>query len=148
MWFLPYRVDVHRDDCLAICSSNIPRYIDPTELADFDEFLASYADHGARYVVGIEGDRVLACGGLAFDADRRLTTLCWGLVHHDHHRRELGTALLEERLSWVDPGWTTELRTTQKTRAFFERFGFVAQRIVPDGYGPGLDQIHMVRSSR
>ncbi|WP_293655861.1 hypothetical protein [uncultured Paenibacillus sp.] len=35
------------------------------------------------------------------------------------------------------------IETSQYSRAFFERFGFIAERVVPDGFAPGLDLVEM-----
>ena len=38
---------------------------------------------------------------------------------------------------------TARLDTSQHTRGFFERWGFTAASVTPNGYGPGLDRIEM-----
>lgn len=36
-----------------------------------------------------------------------------------------------------------ELDTSQHTQAFYARFGFTVERVVVNGYGPGLDRWDM-----
>lgn len=40
-------------------------------------------------------------------------------------------------------GHAVELDTSQHTRGFYERVGFRVERVVPDGYAPGLDRCDM-----
>ena len=72
--------------------------------------------------------------------------LCWGLVHPSWHRRGLGTHLVEHRLTWAraQPSLDrVELCTSQKTVAFYQRFGFETTKMTPDGFWPGLDRYDM-----
>jgi ribosomal protein S18 acetylase RimI-like enzyme len=68
------------------------------------------------------------------------------MVHLDYHRRGIGKALLAYRLNEIrrDPIIRrVTINTSQHTSAFFEKFGFTVERVVRDGYGPGLDRCEM-----
>ena len=89
------------------------------------------------YVVEVEGELV-ACGGVATSGSSM--HLCWGLVHPDWHHRGLGRKLVDHRLAWAknQPELeVVELCTSQKTAAFYERFGFETIEFTPDGFAPG-----------
>jgi predicted GNAT family N-acyltransferase len=63
----------------------------------------------------------------------------------------LGRQLLEERvrLALADPAVRrVRLSTSQRTRAFFEKLGFYAVELIPDGIGPGLDRVEMIMHRR
>ena len=101
---------------------------------------------GCRYVVVEDaGGEVVAVGGVAVEGDK--ATLCWGLVHADHHGTGLGRWLLELRLGWLrdDPAVRrVDLCTTQHAFGFFAHFGFEVVAEERDHFAPGLDRIDMV----
>ncbi|GAA4020458.1 GNAT family N-acetyltransferase [Allokutzneria multivorans] len=138
----PYRA-ADQQEVLEVFDSNVPRYFAESERAEFLEFLGDFGDH---YLVGREEGKVVACGGHAPRRDDPSTwTLCWGMVTASHHRRGLGAQLLRVRLDAIaatGPA-TVLLATSQHSAGFFERFGFVTENVVPDGFAPGIDQYDM-----
>ncbi|THF71925.1 GNAT family N-acetyltransferase [Deinococcus sp. Arct2-2] len=131
--------------CLALFDSNIPTFFTVQERADFEAYLLS---PGAYWVVEQAGELV-ACGGVwqNFGRPERRAGLAWGMVRRDLHRSGFGSLLLRHRLSalrdmgelqcWID--------TSQHSAPFFARHGFQETKRTPDGYGPGLDEVVMVR---
>lgn len=138
----PYRAE-DRTACLALFDSNTPTYFTPDERPDFDAWLGTM-DPATYRVIERDG-RVAACGGVAMEPDGATASLCWGMVDQGLHRQGLGQALTQARLNAARALGATAVRcdTSHKTRAFYERFGFVVERIEPDGYGPGLDRCEM-----
>jgi len=68
------------------------------------------------------------------------------MVRGDLHGRRLGERLLTERLMRIaaDPAFeTVDIQTTQHSRGFFARYGFVETAHVPDGFAPGMDRVDM-----
>ncbi|RZJ45532.1 MAG: GNAT family N-acetyltransferase [Brevundimonas sp.] len=137
-----------RAACLALFDSNAPRFFDPSERVGFEQFLD---DLRWPYQV-IErpdsegGGRIVACGGHAVEPDGRTVSLCWGMVEQGLHGQGLGRLLTEARLAAAraEPGVTAvRLDTGQHTTGFYERFGFVIERVVKDGYAPGSDRHDM-----
>ena len=54
--------------------------------------------------------------------------------------------MLTERLALIaaEPGFErVEIETTQHSRGFFARYGFVETAHVPDGFAPGMDRVDM-----
>lgn len=138
----PY-VAADRAACLALFDSNAPRFFDPSERAGFERFL----DEMRRPYQVIEREgRVVACGGHAVEPDGRTVSLCWGMVEQGLHGQGLGRRLTGARLAAAraEPGVTAvRLDTGQHTTGFYERFGFVIERVVRDGYAPGSDRFDM-----
>lgn len=130
------------DACLAIFDSNTPTFFDTTEREDFATFLDAQRD---RYFVVEEATRVVACGGWGSKAGVAL--LCWGMVHRDHHRRGIGTLLLARRLDEIAKAGfdETEIVTSQHSKAFFARSGFVEIDVRKELFAPGLDAHRMRR---
>ncbi|MBO9664557.1 GNAT family N-acetyltransferase [Dokdonella sp.] len=133
-----------RAACLALFESNVPEYFAEAERADFIDQLDNL--EGPYLVVG-NGGAVVACGG--FQADRKdpsIAALCWGMVRRDLHGSRLGEALLVARLDLIatNPAFeSVVIETTPMSRGFFERYGFVAGRVVADGFVPGYDLVEM-----
>lgn len=130
-----------RSVCLAVFDSNVPWYFVPHEREEYAAYLDALP--GPYFVV--EEDCVVGCGGYAPNADGSIV-LCWGMVRHELHGQGIGKLLLERRLEHICRNQSTAVVTTntsQHTRAFFEKFGFVCYRVIPNGYAEGLDRCEM-----
>lgn len=143
MIFANYTPEHHKAGCLAAFDSNVPHYFDTSERQDFETFLDQEA---GDYVVMLEDNKVIGCGGVALNNDEAV--LCWGLLHADWHGRGLGRALLEQRLKMAEAmpqARRIVCATSQHTEAFYAKKGFITQRRINDGWAPGLHRIEMVK---
>ncbi len=116
----------------------MPRYFDPSEEADFAQFLLEESE---TYFVLIDESELRACGGYAF-AESGEAHLAWGMVKPEFHKRGYGSKLLSYRLERLK-GKTVLLDTSQHTFGYFEKFGFKLEKITQDGYGIGLHRYDM-----
>lgn len=133
-----------REACLAIFDANTPDWFAPHEREQFATFL----DNGPEtYFVLVDGEGAVAgSGGIEIEAARKTAWLTWGMVDPARHRQGLGRLQLEHRLEILRANSQVNrvcIDTSHKTAPFFERYGFVAQRIIPDGYAQGLDRHEM-----
>jgi ribosomal protein S18 acetylase RimI-like enzyme len=129
--------------CVDIMGGNTPEFFTEIELAEFPAFLAS---RDSRYlVVEDQAGRLVACGGYHVNSPERWGGLTWGMVASGEQRRGIGSLLLRVRLERLREEGVNEVRldTSQLSRAFYERHGFVVVSIQPDGYRPGLDRWDM-----
>jgi ribosomal protein S18 acetylase RimI-like enzyme len=130
---------------LALFDSNVPRFFAAKERRDFADFV----DHlrGPYFVLENAAGEVVGCGGYQrADGDPSVVVLCWGMVRADRHRGGLGARLLTERLDRIadEPRYRlVTIETSQHSRGFFARHGFVETRYVPDGYARGMDLVEM-----
>lgn len=134
-----------RAACMAIFDSNVPRYFTPEERAQFGAWLD--APPGPYFVLTDAADQLVGCGGYAVGRAPGRADLCWGMVRAERQGEGLGHRLTRERLrrAVADPDVRSlALTTSQHTRGFYERLGFRVTRVVPDGFGAGLDQCDMV----
>lgn len=134
-----------RDACLALFDGNVPTFFAASEREDFAAFLDGHAADWTFQVIERDG-RVVACGGHKVAGDGVTAGFCWGMVDRALHRTGLGSVLTEARLraARATPGVTQAcLDTSQHTYRFYERFGFVVEAVVADGYGAGLDRHDM-----
>lgn len=141
----PYQPDDF-SACLAIFDSNLPTFFAPDECAQFSEFLENHAAKGRTYLILTREDSVIACGGILLDESKGKAFLEWGMVERIHHGQGIGAKLTEARLGLARgiPGIVeVTIETSQHSRGFYERTGFAASKIIPDGFGPGLDRWDM-----
>src|SRR6266536_5178451 len=136
-----------RTACLALFDSNAPPFFAPEERADFDSFL----DHPPGAYLVVEGERgaVVGCGGVTASPRTGLGELTWGMVARAEHGKGIGRFLLRARLFLLaerDKITYVRLDTSQHTRGFFEREGFVVKSGTADGYAPGLHRYEMALS--
>lgn len=155
MFIREYRPE-DRQACIAMFRSNLPKYFDPSELADFETWLDGH-DQGVlayqstsieRYYVVIDNNNILACGGYYLDRDGSRASLCWGMVDGAYHKKGYGRKLLEFRLQEFSskyPDYPIQMDTSQHTFPFFEKLGFVIVKITENGYGQGLHRYDMVK---
>lgn len=135
-----------REACLDLLRSNIPEHFSPPETEEFARFLDALP--GPYFVAEVDG-RIVGCGGIAVEKDGVTATLCWGIVEATRQRTGVGTRLLERRLG----GFLAEhpeirrvqMHTSQKVQGFYAKHGFVVASVVPQGFGPELDLVTMVR---
>jgi GNAT superfamily N-acetyltransferase len=127
--------------CQAIFDSNVPEFFAPAEREAFASFLAALP--GPYLVLEAEAGKVVACGGYAVAPGTATADLCWGMVLRAYHRTGLGRLLLLVRLERIRAEAAVHdvaLNTSQHTRGFYERLGFLVERVQPSGYAPGLDR--------
>lgn len=134
--------------CLAIFDSNMPKFFTADERDEFKGFLKSQALEGL-YLVVEDGTSVVACGGLELDIPSRTAGLVWGMVVGQKHGKGIGRILTEKRLETARQRTEVSrvvIDTSQHSKGFYERLGFVVTGITENGYGPGLDQYDMALS--
>jgi len=139
----PYQLK-YFEDCIKIIQSNTPKYIDYSEHSDYEDYLSR---NEKIYFVIFKKSDIVACGGYGLNKQKTKAGLDWGLVQSKYHNKGYGSELLRYRLSHIQrnyPGIDIYLDTSQKTYKFYEKFGFIVEKITPNGYGAELDQYNMV----
>lgn len=149
---LPYS-PAYRQGCIEAFTSNIPKFFTLAEIDQFNEWLDHiegkidlYEGEDNHYFVVLHQQRVIGCGGFGYTPPKDQATLAWGLVHHQYHNQHIGSALLHYRLQKIGELYPTSvvwLDTTQFSFTFFERHGFVIEKITKDSYAPGMDRYDM-----
>ena len=127
-----------------IIQSNTPKYIDYSEHSDYEDYLSR---NEKIYFVIFKKSDIVACGGYGLNKQKTQAGLDWGLVQSKYHNKGYSSELLRYRLSHIQsnyPGIDIYLDTSQKTYKFYEKFGFIVEKITAKGYGAELDQYDMV----
>ena len=132
-----------REGCLAIFDGNTPDAFAPHERADFSGFL----DPGTCPTLLHETTdlALIGCGGYSLKPPDGDAGLAWGMIDRSWQRRGLGRDFLNARLALLRQAGAgrVQVHTSQRSRAFFERCGFSAFRVVPDGFAPGIDRVDL-----
>ena len=142
MQFEPYKKEYFKA-CIGLFNGNVGHFFAEWERDYFVNFLESYASEHPYFVVIINGELV-ACGG--YEKEDESVTLSWGMVKRDLHGQGIGRKLFNYRLSRITKeyhGLSMQIDTSQHTKKFYEKCGFVAYKIEKDGYDLGLDKVYM-----
>ena len=141
--------------CIQAFISNVPKYFTEQEITEFETFLDVYENkqipnpqsQTTFYYVLLHQGKIIACGGFGDRYDDGHLTLTWGLVHQSYHKMGFGKDLLAYRLQAMKMKFKRFelcLDTTQYSFGFFEKFGFVTEKISANFYAKGLDRFDMV----
>ena len=133
-------------DCLAIFDSNMPLYFAPQERETFQRFLNKLAAPYFYFVVRDEMEKIVGCGGTKLDLSNGQAWLRWGMVAREFHKRRIGTFLTLSRMyraCQIPEIQTIWMGTGQDSYRFYEKIGFVTQRMLPNGIVPGIDEYLM-----
>jgi GNAT superfamily N-acetyltransferase len=128
-----------REACLEIYRANLEAGLIPDRYEN--EFLTEL-DSGdtLTLVIAVDG-QVLGCGSVRYfwDAGRSCANLSFGLIHPDHHRKQLGSYLLVSRLSLLNRNkgeCATILSATDHSIGFYaEVVGFSKYDQTRDEFG-------------
>ncbi|WP_146217460.1 GNAT family N-acetyltransferase [Chitinophaga sp. S165] len=138
-----------RQQCLDAFISNVPDYFTEAEVSQYENWLDLFVaekEH-SHYYVAISGKTLVGCGGFGYDEKKNEVTFAWGLVDRKFHKQGFGKQLLIYRLSKIRelyPGASIILDTTQHSRPFFERYGFVTVKYTENGYSNGMHRYDMI----
>lgn len=129
------------ESVIAVFRSNIPKYFGAGEEHGLRNFLRN--ERGRDYYVIEVDSEVVGCGGIALnDTEPPTVSLCWGMVREDRLGTGLGKKLTEFRIELTREkfdGLPMTVSTSQHTKGFYEKFGFLTTEHTPNGFGPGID---------
>jgi ribosomal-protein-alanine N-acetyltransferase len=136
----------HPDDrniLISILRLNTPKYFDPAEEKDFEDYLDNHLEH---YYVMESNGKVIGCGGVNFSTDRTIGILSWDMFHPSEQGKGLGAELTRFRIEEIKNESTINriaVRTSQLATGFYARFGFQLKSMTKDYWGAGLDLYEM-----
>jgi len=134
-----------REGCVSVFETNLPKFFQPEELAEFKQFLEELP---GPYLVMVDTEGIVAgCGGYALLDGSETADLCWGMVRQGLHGQGLGRRLTKARIEGARRDLSVSriaLHTSQHTRGFYEEMGFRMTEMRRDGYGPGLHRCDML----
>ena len=142
MTIRPY-AEKDKEALVALLRLNTPRYFDAAEEKDFTAYLDTDADH--YFVVEADG-RILGSGGINYFDNYTLARISWDIIHPDHQGKGIGAQLLHYRIEEIKNKPMMRLivvRTSPLAYAFYQKLGFVLERVEKDFWATGFDLYQM-----
>ena len=145
--FRPYEPS-DKDALIRIFLSNTPKYFDPVDIVGFEYHLDRVADE--HYMVVLLGDEIVGCGGHYADHDKKPHGIAWVMFK----RHSLGLSRFGEvshaffqrimtNIRSEGSDYDVVINTTQLLESTLYRFGFLTEKVLPGGFGEGLDHYVM-----
>lgn len=132
-----------RKTLLKIFGLNTPKYFDPKEANDFEEYL----DENGKTYLTVEIDNEIIGGvGYQFTNNNSIGRITWIFFHPDKMRSGLGSEAVTHCLNLfrANPSVKKSIVTTsQLAYKFFEKFGYEVNYVEKNYWGEGLDLYKM-----
>lgn len=129
-----------QNEVLHLFRLNSPKYFDPNEEIDFQNYLLQEID---QYFVVTHNQNVIACGGINFGFENGTAArIAWDMVHPDYHGKGVGTLLTQHRIQKIEaikPVSKIIVRTSQVVYPFYQKLGFSMVHQKANYWAPGLD---------
>jgi hypothetical protein len=139
-----------KEDILSILSSNTPKYFGEEDKKDLLDFLENYT--GENFKVVMLNDKIVGCGGHYVKQTEKIYGIAWVMFKRfsmgvstflrvsDIFFNYLLEAILQEQLKY-----DIVINTTQLLEKSFNKYGFVTEQIIKNGFGENLDHFKMRR---
>ena len=128
---------------LQLLRKNTPEYFALDEEAHYIEYLRLDSDH--YYVMEIDGV-VVGCGGINYFPNEQVARISWDIVHPDHQGKGIGKQLILFRIARIKKNPEIKIirvRTSQVVYKFYEKMGFVLEKVVDDFWSEGFHLYQM-----
>jgi len=144
---IPYQ-STHQELLLNIFDQNVPIYFGANERIYFQRFLEHQAPLDSNYftVIYTPTDTVVGSGGFYILDGSDEAHLTWGFLNPELHSTGVGSLLLKFRIEAIrklEIAKYVVCETSQKTFMFFQKHGFVLEKVVNDYWTIGLDLYKM-----
>ncbi|SEL71789.1 Acetyltransferase (GNAT) domain-containing protein [Aquimarina amphilecti] len=134
----PYKLK-DKKELIDVFKQNIPTYFDLKEVKDFQDYLQKYS---ASYYTIFYKKKIVGGVGCYLEGKNRIGRITWIFFHPKYTGLGLGKKAIEHSLSILKLSSELEkvvVTTSQLAYKFFEKFGFVLEKIEKDYWGLGLD---------
>ena len=128
--------------CIDVFDANCPEFFAPNERTAYRKFLETVP---GGYEVCVVDGRVRGAFGLLGGAGEQ-KRLSWILLDPRVQGAGIGSRIMKRvvHLGRASQTRIVNIAASQKSAAFFARFGATAASTTTDGWGPGMDRIDMV----
>ncbi len=139
-----------KEKVLEIFKSNCPKYFDINDQSDLIHFLETYADE--NFKVLLFDNNVIGCGGHYIKHSEKIFGISWVMFKRFAvgHANFLNTAkgFFNHILTNIEKekfDYDIVINTTQLMETTFNKFDFVTEKILTNGFGENLDHYVMRR---
>ena len=139
--FRDYRPD-DQSDCLAIFDANTPEFFAPNERQDYLDFLQGDTQ-GYQLCVVTQG--LVGAFGV-FSVGAGDVSLNWIMLDPAAQGLGIGSKIMGQVVETARAlgASRVSIAASHKSAPFFEKFGADTQRLVQDGWGPGMHRVDML----
>jgi len=138
----PYH-STDKNALLHIFRDNIPKYFDPKEIHDFENYLETESE---TYHTIELGNKIVGGIGAVVNEARSTGSIAWIFFDPEHTGKGLGKFAVDYCITELKKNPAVKkltVRTSQLVYVFFEKFGFKLIRTEKDYWGDGLDLYEM-----
>ena len=128
-----------KEELLALLRMSIPKYFHPSEEQDFVVYLDEKRED---YFIVENVGKIIGCGGVNYLNENKEGRISWDVIHPDFQGKGIGRLLTQHRIDHIKEKPSIELikvRTSQLAFRFYEKMGFVLQRVEKDFWAEGFD---------
>jgi [ribosomal protein S18]-alanine N-acetyltransferase len=118
-------VDSDKPEVLNLLLSNMPKYFDPKEAKDFEEYLDFKRE---MYYIVISDNTIIGAGGINYFPEERTARLSWDIIHPGYQERSIGRKLTEHRIKQIEIKGNTGSIVARTTHSL--RRNFIGEEIV------------------
>lgn len=120
-----------------------PDFFDASERSDYRHYLRTKKED---YYIVLNNAICVAAGGINYESEHKKAFISWDIVHPDFHGKGIGRKLMQHRLKRIHSHSNAEqiiVRTSQLVYPFYEKQGFVLEKMVKDFWAAGFDLYQM-----
>ena len=128
-----------RPQLLQLLALNTPAYFAPEEAIDFENYLSNDVQH--YFVAEIDG-AIAGSGGYNLFPENGEARISWDIIHPDFQGKGIGKALTLFRIDAIKKSgvdYSIIVRTSQLAFGFYEKLGFVLEKVEKDYWAEGFD---------
>ncbi len=134
-----------KPEVIKLLQLNTPEYFDPSEEIEFIDYLDNKIED---YFVVLRKSKIVGAGGINYFPDENTSRISWDIIHPDFQGKGVGKELTQYRIELIKMNSKKieliVVRTTQLTYKFYEKMGFVLDKIEKDFWAKDFDLYQMV----
>ena len=124
---------------------NTPEYFDPSEVVEFTDYLDKKRED---YFVVLRKSKIVGAGGINYIPDENTARISWDMIHPEYQGQGVGKELIQYRIGLIKASSKNieliVVRTTQLTYKFYQKMGFVLDKIEKDFWAKDFDLYQMM----
>lgn len=124
---------------IGLLKKNIPQYFDPSEEADYKDYLENELED---YFVYEQNHEIIGAGGINYFPKEKLARISWDMIDPASHGKGIGKELVQFRIHHIKQHTNIEtiiVRTSQVVYKFYERMGFELVKVEKDYWAKNFD---------
>jgi N-acetylglutamate synthase-like GNAT family acetyltransferase len=132
---------------IELLKKNTPKYFDTSEETDLKIYLGNEVED---YYVYEENSEIVGAGGINYFPEQKLARISWDLIDPKSQGKGIGKKLMQYRITYLNQNPTIDLiivRTTQLVYKFYEKMGFVLEKVEKDYWAKNFDLYQMKRKN-